>query len=63
MTTPGWPEHASAAFARLVELLRKREVPGAERREAERQAEFEARCETSTEYCSTETNLSSEQEL
>ena len=64
MTTPGWPEHASAAFARLVELLRKREVPGAERREAERQAEFEARhCESSTEYCSTETNFSSEPEL
>ncbi len=62
MTTPGWPEHASAAFARLVELLRKREVPGAERREAERQAEFEAR-ESSTEYCSTDTNFSSEEEL
>ena len=64
MTTPEWPEQASFAFARLVELLRKREVPGAERREAERQAEFEARyCESSTEYCSTETNEDSEQEL
>ncbi len=37
----------------LMELLRIREVPGSERREAERQAEFEAlRCETETEYCS-----------
>ena len=56
MTTP---EQASFpfSFARLVELLRKREVPGFERREAERQAEFEARyCETETEYCSTKTN-------
>ena len=64
MTTPERPEQASFSFARLVELLRKREVPGAERREAERQAEFEARyCESSTEYCSTETNEASEQEL
>ena len=47
MTTP-------AGFLSLIELLRKREVPGSERREAERQAEFEARyCETETEYCST----------
>ena len=37
----------------LIELLRAREVPGSERREAERQAKFEAlRCETETEYCS-----------
>ena len=44
-------------FLSLVELLRKREVPGSERREAERQAEFEARyCETETEYCSTKTD-------
>ena len=35
----------------------KREVPGSERREAQRQAEFEARyCETETEYCSTKTD-------
>ena len=41
----------------LIELLRTREVPGSERREAERQAEFEARyCETETEYCSTKTD-------
>ena len=47
MTTP-------AGFLSLIELLRNREVPGSERREAERQAEFEARyCETETEYCST----------
>ena len=65
MTTPERPEQASFSFARLVELLRKREVPGSEQREAERQAEFEARyCESSTEYCSTETNNEdSEQEL
>ena len=38
---------------RIVELLRKRAVPGSERREADRQAEFDARlCETETEYCS-----------
>ena len=52
-------------FLSLVELLRKREVPGSERREAERQAEFEARyCETETE-CSTKTDREddSEQEL
>ena len=43
-----------AVFLSLIELLRKREVPGFERREAERQEEFEARyCETETEYCST----------
>ena len=56
MTTP---EHASFLFffIRLTELLRKREVPGFERREAQRQAEFEARyCETETEYCSTKTD-------
>ncbi len=56
MTTP---EQASFSFsfARLAELLRKGEVPGFERREAERQAEFEARyCETETEYCSTKTD-------
>ena len=50
------------AFLSLIELLRKREVPGAERREAERQAEFEARyCETETEYCSAEEEDSDEE--
>ena len=49
-------------FLSLVELLRKREVPGSERREAERQAEFEARhCETETEYCSTDEEDSDEE--
>ena len=44
-------------FLNMIELLRKREVPGAERREAERQAEFDARyCDTETEYCSTKTD-------
>ena len=53
-------------FLNMIELLRKREVPGAERREAERQAEFEARyCDTETEYCSTKTDNEedSEEEL
>ena len=42
-------QFATFAFVRLTELLRKREVPGFERREAQRQADFEAR------YCDTET--------
>ena len=47
--------------ARLIELLRKREVPGWQRREAQRQAAFEARyCETETEYRSTERDEESE---
>jgi len=46
------PHHA--AFAALIELLRRRPVPGWQRHEEERQASFEARyCETSTEYTST----------
>ena len=46
----------------LIELLRVREVPGSERREAERQAEFEAlRCETETEYCSADEEDSDEE--
>ena len=57
-------EVATFAFARLSELLRKREVPGAERREAELQAEFKARyCDTETEYCSTKTDEDSEEEF
>ena len=48
-------------FLSLVELLRKREVPGSERREAERLAEFEALyCETETEYCSADEEDSDE---
>ena len=55
MTTP-------AGFLNLVELLRKREVPDSERREAERQVEFEARfCETETEYCSADEDDSDEE--
>ena len=58
MTTPG---HASLHL--LIELLRKREVPGFQRREAERQAVFEARyCDTETECRSTETDEDSEEE-
>ena len=49
-------------FLRLIELLRAREVPGEERRRAERQAEFEAlRCETETEYCSADEEDSDEE--
>ncbi len=52
-----------ANFLNLIELLRKREVPGAERREAERQAEFDARyCDTETEYRSTETDSEEDSE-
>ena len=55
------PEHASLTL--LTELLRKREVPGSQRREAERQAVFEARyCDTETECRSTETDEDSEEE-
>ena len=55
------PEHAS--FDVFTELLRRRPVPGWQRREAERQATFEARyCDTETDYRSTETEEDSEQE-
>ena len=55
-------QFATFAFVRLTELLRKREVPGFERREAQRQADFEARyCDTETEYCSTETEKENEE--
>ena len=55
------PEHASLTL--LTELLRRREVPGFQRREAERQAVFEARyCDTETECRSTETDEDSEEE-
>ena len=54
---------AHAALHLLIELLRKREVPGFQRREAERQAVFEAQyCDTETEYRSTETDEDSEEE-
>ena len=56
------PKH-HAKFLNLVELLRKREVPGSDRREAERQAEFDARyCGTETEYCTNKTNSEEESE-
>ncbi len=55
------PEHAS--FDVFTELLRRRPVPGWQRREAERQATFEGRyCDTETDYRSTETEEDSEQE-
>ena len=57
-------QFATFAFVRLTELLRKREVPGFERREAQRQAHFEARyCDTETEYCNTETAEENEEGL
>ena len=57
-------QFAAFAFARLTELLRRREVPEAERREAQRQEDFETRyCDTETEYCSTETEKDSEEAL
>ena len=56
-------QFATFAFVRLTELLRKREVPGFERREAQRQADFEARyCDTETEYCSSSTETAEENE-
>ena len=55
-------QFATFAFVRLTELLRKREVPGFERREAQRQADFEARyCDTETEHCSIETEEENEE--
>ena len=48
-------------FLSLVELLRKREVPGSERREAERQVEARY-CDTETEYRSSERDEDSEEE-
>ena len=56
-------QFATFAFVRLTELLRKREVPGFERREAQRQADFEARyCDTETEYCSSIKNAKENEE-
>ena len=56
------PKH-HAKFLNLVELLRKREVPGSDRREAEREAEFDARyCDTETEYCTNKTDSEEESE-
>ena len=49
---------------RIVELLRKRAVPGSERREAERQAEFDARQgDTETEYCTSKSESEEESDL
>ena len=56
------PKH-HAKFLNLVELLRKREVPGSDRREAESLSEFDARyCDTETEYCTNKTNSEEESE-
>ena len=56
------PTH-HATLLNLGELLRKREAPGSDRREAERQAEFDARyCDTETEYCTNNTNSEEESE-
>ena len=46
-------QFATIAWMRLTELLRQRQLPGFDRREAQRQADFEARyCDADTEYCS-----------
>ena len=51
------PEHA--AFTALTELIRRRLVPGWQRREEERQASFEARyCETSFDNTQPKWNVS-----
>ena len=56
------PKH-HAKFLNLVELLRKREVPGSDWREAERQAEFDARyCDTETEYRTNKTDSEEDSE-
>ena len=56
-------QFATIAFMRLTELLRKREVPGVDRREAQRQADFEARyCDTDTEYCSSKETAEEKEE-
>ena len=53
------PEHA--AFDVFTELLRRRPVPGWQRREAERQVEARY-CDTETEYRSSERDEDSEEE-
>ena len=56
-------QFATIAFMHLTELLRRREVPGIDRREAQRQADFEARyCDTDTEYCSSKEAAAEEEE-
>ena len=48
---------------RLTELLRQRQLPGFDRREAQRQADFEARyCDTDTEYCSSKETAEEKEE-
>ena len=48
-------QFATIAWMRLTELLRQRQLPRFDRREAQRQADFEARyCDVDTEYCSSE---------
>ena len=58
------PEQVSAiAWMRLIELLRQRQLPGFDRREAQRQADFEARCcDTDSEDCSSKEAAAQEEE-
>ena len=48
------PEQVSTiAWMHFLEILRQRQLPGFDRREAQRQADFEARCcDTNSEDCS-----------
>ena len=56
-------QFATIAWMRLTELLRQRQLPGFDRREAQRQADFEARyCDTDTEYCSSKEAAAEEEE-
>ena len=56
-------QFATIAWMRLTELLRQRELPGFDRREAQRQADFEARyCDTDTEYCSSKETTAEKEE-
>ena len=51
------------AWMRLTELLRQRQLPGFDRREARRQADFEARCcDTDSEDCSSKEAAAEEEE-
>ena len=58
------PEQVSTiAWMCFIELLRQRQLPGFDRREAQRQADFEARCcDTDSEDCSSKEAAAQEEE-
>ena len=58
------PEHVSTiAWMCFTELLRQRQLPGFDRREAHRQADFEARfCDTDSEDCSSKEAAAAQEE-